>query len=194
MKLNSGISFLPATDPFYSLFWLGVPYKDGSLAEKLQVLTNPHDKPKHHMHVHHHHLVKLTQIHCFTSSGKNCMTRLSAQYSPTLTHSNLMQSPLLSMLNSVTNSGTCQAWLKEQEQFVKYRTPYQTCPFQYCYQLSSGAGFRPSLQPSWSPLIFPFLFAVEELYSIWYQSGSFSLFDVGSGFHCLRSLSILSFL
>jgi len=31
-------------------------------------------------------------------------------------------------------------------------------PFQYCYQLSLGAGFRPSLQPSWSPLIFPFLF------------------------------------
>ena len=29
--------------------------------------------------------------------------------------------------------------------------------FQYCYQLSSGAGFKPSLQPSWSPLIFPFL-------------------------------------
>ena len=26
--------------------------------------------------------------------------------------------------------------------------PYQTCPFQYCCQLSSGAGFRPSLQPS----------------------------------------------
>ena len=26
---------------------------------------------------------------------------------------------------------------------------------EYCYQLSSRAGFRPSLQPSWSPLIFP---------------------------------------
>ena len=35
--------------------------------------------------------------------------------------------------------------------------PYQTCPFQYCYQLSSGDGFRPSLQPFCSPLVF-FLF------------------------------------
>ena len=29
---------------------------------------------------------------------------------------------------------------------------------------------------------------MEELYGARYQSGSFSLFDVGSGFHCLRSL------
>ena len=29
--------------------------------------------------------------------------------------------------------------------------------------------------------------AVEELYGTRYQSGSFSLFNVGSGFHCLRS-------
>jgi hypothetical protein len=61
------------------------------------------------------------------------------------------------------------------------------CPFQHCYHLSSGASFRPSLQPSWSPLIFPFLFAVEELYGTRYQSGSFSLINVGSGFHCLLS-------
>jgi hypothetical protein len=31
---------------------------------------------------------------------------------------------------------------------AKLACPYQTCPSQYCYQLSSGAGFRPSLQPS----------------------------------------------
>jgi len=37
------------------------------------------------------------------------------------------------------------------------------------------------------PLIFPFLFAVEELYGTRYQSGSFSLINVGSGFHCLHS-------
>jgi hypothetical protein len=36
-------------------------------------------------------------------------------------------------------------------------------------------------------LMFPFLFAVEELYGTRYQSGSFSLIDVGSGFHCLHS-------
>jgi len=30
---------------------------------------------------------------------------------------------------------------------------------------------------------------VEELYGTRYQSGSFSLFNVGSGFHCLRSFS-----
>jgi hypothetical protein len=46
-------------------------------------------------------------------------------------------------------------------------------------------------------LIFPFLFAVEELYNTRYQSGSFSLINVGSGFHCLRtfffSFSFMSF-
>jgi len=30
--------------------------------------------------------------------------------------------------------------------------------------------------------------AVEELYGTRYQSGSFSLINVGSGFHCLRSI------
>ena len=37
------------------------------------------------------------------------------------------------------------------------------------------------------PIDFPSLLAVEELYGTRYQSGSFSLIDVGSGFHCLRS-------
>jgi hypothetical protein len=37
------------------------------------------------------------------------------------------------------------------------------------------------------PIDFIFLFPVEELYGTWYQSGSFSLIDVGSGCHCLRS-------
>jgi len=43
-------------------------------------------------------------------------------------------------------------------------------------------------------LIFPFLFAVEELYSTWYQSGSFSLFNAGSGFYCLSSFFLFFFL
>jgi len=55
-------------------------------------------------------LVKLTQIHCFTSSGKSYMIRPSVQHSPTLTHSNLMQIPLL-MPNSITHSNPCQMWL-----------------------------------------------------------------------------------
>jgi len=37
-------------------------------------------------------------------------------------------------------------------------------------------------------------FAVEKLYGTQYQSGSFSLIDVGSAFHCLRSFSFFSFL
>ena len=41
--------------------------------------------------------------------------------------------------------------------------------------------------------MFPFLFAVKELYSTRYQRGSFSLFNVGSGFHCLRSFSFFFF-
>jgi hypothetical protein len=36
-----------------------------------------------------------------------------------------------------------------------------------------------------------FFTAVEELYGTRYQSGSFSLINVGSGFHCLRSFSFL---
>jgi len=37
------------------------------------------------------------------------------------------------------------------------------------------------------PIAFPFLFAAEELYGTRYQSGSFSLIYVGTGFHCLCS-------
>jgi hypothetical protein len=37
------------------------------------------------------------------------------------------------------------------------------------------------------PVVDNILFAVEELYNTRYQSASFSLFDVGSGFLCLRS-------
>ena len=44
------------------------------------------------------------------------------------------------------------------------------------------------------PINFSFLFAVEELYGTRYQSGSFSLINVGSGFHCLRSFSFFLFL
>jgi len=80
------------------------------------------------------------------------------------------------------------ALIKEKEP-----CPYQTCPFQYCYQLSTGAGLRPSLQPSWFPLISLFLFAVEELYNTRYQSSSFSLINVGSGFHCMRSFLFFLF-
>ena len=43
------------------------------------------------------------------------------------------------------------------------------------------------------PVIFPFRLAVEELYSTRYQSGSFSLINVGSGFHCLRSFFFFLF-
>ena len=43
----------------------------------------------------------------------------------------------------------------------------------------SGQACNPP-DPHW---FFPFLFAVEELYCTWYQSGSFSLINVGSGFH-----------
>ena len=37
-------------------------------------------------------------------------------------------------------------------------------------------------------MIFPFLFAVEELYGTRYQSDSFSLINVGSSSHCLRCI------
>ena len=37
------------------------------------------------------------------------------------------------------------------------------------------------------PIDFIFLFTVEEYYGTRYQSGSFSLINVGSGFYCLRS-------
>jgi len=78
-------------------------------------------------------------------------------------------------------SSMCTLWTS----LLTLSIPCQTCPFQYCYQPLSGAGFRQSLQPSWSPLTFPFLFVVEELYGTQYQSGSFFLIDVGSGVYCL---------
>ena len=59
---------------------------------------------------------------------------------------------------------------------------------------SSGAGFMPSLQPSWSPLIFPFFFTMEKLYGTRYQSGFFSIVNVGSSFHCLCSFFFFLFI
>jgi len=53
----------------------------------------------------------------------------------------------------------------------------------------SGKACNPP-DPHWFLLSF---FAVEELYGAWYQSGSFSLINVGSGFHSLRSVVFLSF-
>jgi len=43
------------------------------------------------------------------------------------------------------------------------------------------------------PIDFSILFAVEELYGTRYQSGSFSLINVGSGLHCLRSFFLFFF-
>ena len=44
------------------------------------------------------------------------------------------------------------------------------------------------------PINFSLLFVVEELDGTRYQSGSFSLINVGSGFQSLRSFSFFSFL
>ena len=60
---------------------------------------------------------------------------------------------ILKELRSLPPSSMCTLCL--QAPCALWCCPYQTFLFQYCYQLSSGAGFRPSLQPSWSPLIFP---------------------------------------
>ena len=57
-------------------------------------------------------------------------------------------------------------------------------------ELVSGQACNPR---SWSPLNFPFLFAVEELYGTQYQSGSFSLINVESGYHCVVFLFLFSF-
>ena len=59
--------------------------------------------------------------------------------------------------------------------FTFFVTSQQPNPF----NIDSGAGFRPSLQPTWSPgdqwaIDFSFPFAVEELYGTQCQSGSFS--------------------
>jgi len=63
------------------------------------------------------------------------------------------------------------------------------------YRLSSGDGFRSSLQPSWSPSIFSFFF-------FWWRSftvpdtkvAPFPLLMWGVVFHCLRSFFFLLFL
>jgi hypothetical protein len=74
-------------------------------------------------------------------------------------------------------------------------------PFPVLLSTLIRSRFQAKLQPSWSPLIFPFLFAVDELYGARYQvtmvtmggdfqpGDSFSLINVGSGFHCLRRFS-----
>ena len=63
----------------------------------------------------------------------------------------------------------------------------QMCPLQYCFwstrsRSQLGAGFRPSLQPSWSAYCHQFfllLSVAEETWVTWYQSGSFSSINVG---------------
>ena len=63
--------------------------------------------------------------------------------------------------------------------------------FQYYYQLSLGAGFRSSLQPSWSPLIFFFFFWLRNFII---PVPKWLLFlNVWSGFHCLRSFFFFLF-
>ena len=63
-------------------------------------------------------------------------------------------------------------------------------PFPVLLSTLIRSRFQAKPATSWSPLIFPFLFAMEELYGTRYHSGSFSLLiNVGSGFHCLRSFS-----
>ena len=100
---NSDISLPPATDPFYILFWLSVPNKDDFHAEELRVLTDLQDKLKHHMHAHHYLGEANTDSLLYKLWQKLYDIRPSVQHSPTLTHSNLMQSPLLS-----THFGPCQ--------------------------------------------------------------------------------------
>ena len=112
---NIAVFLPPATDPFYGLFWLSIPNKVGSHAEELQVLTNLQDKLKHHMHAHHYLSEANTDTLLYKLWQKLYDIRPSVQHSPTLTHSNLMQSPLLS-----THFGPCQMWLfKEQEQVLE---------------------------------------------------------------------------
>ena len=84
-----------------------MPNKDGSHAEELQE-PDLQDKLKNHMHAHHYHgAVNIDTLHC--KLWQNCMIRQSVQHSLTLTHSKLMQSPLL-MPNWVPNSGPCPMW------------------------------------------------------------------------------------
>jgi len=74
---------------------------------------------------------------------------------------------------------------------IRQKLSIPNVPFQYYYQLSSGAGFRPSLQPSWSPLIFSFPFrsggALRHLVPKW----PLFLNWCGEWFHCLHSFSFL---
>ena len=62
-------------------------------------------------------LVKLTQVHCFTSSGKNCMIRPSVQHRPTLTHTQQPNAkPLAHAQLSNTFWSMPYVTFKEQEQ------------------------------------------------------------------------------
>jgi len=82
-------------------------------------------------------------------------------------------------------------WASKQEGIVYYVSQFETWVFILLVKvLSSGDGFRSSLQPSWSPWSFLFPL-VEGFYGTRYQSGSFSLINVGSDFHCLRSIFLI---
>jgi ABC-type spermidine/putrescine transport system permease subunit I len=55
---------------------------------------------------------------------------------------------LLSTINMGSGFHACTVFLILKCPFCQLRCPYQTRKFQRHYQLSSGAGFRSSLQPS----------------------------------------------
>ena len=61
------------------------------------------------------------------------------------------------------------------------------CGIPVLSSILSGAGYRSSLLPTWSPLVFFSYFLVEEYNGTRYQRGSFSLINVGIDFYCLRS-------
>jgi len=60
-----------------------------------------------------------------------------------------------------------------------------------CLRLLVLAGVQPGLCTLLDCYLNYYSSTVEELYCTWYQSGFFSLINVGSGFHCLRSFSFL---
>ena len=94
---------------------------------------------------------------------------------------------ILKELRSLPPSSMCTLWTLLLKLSIPDRRALSSTVINSHQESVSGQACNPP-DPHW---FFHSFSVVEELYGTRYQSGSFSLINVGSGFHCLRSFSFL---
>jgi len=88
---------------------------------------------------------------------------------------------ILKELRSLPPSSMCTQWT------LRLNLSIPDVPFPVLLSTLIRSRFQAKPATFLIPINFSFLFAMEELYGTRYRSNYFSLINVGSGFHCLRS-------